>query len=792
MMILRHRWPNLVRKAATVASVSGDDVWIPSVCGMCPDGCGIVVHRVDGVVTKIEGNPKSPLGRGRLCARGLAGIQLLYDPHRLDQPLKRGNPEKGIGIDPRWQPISWDEALDAIVERLKRVRAEDPRRLLFCGTADSSAFALWAFMPAFGSPNAFVCDGRPGADAERMLARTLHASNGASPDADFCEYLLLFGADCISGAMAEKMADARVRGMRMVAVEPFLSPAAEKADEWLPIRPGSEGALACALLNLLLNEYRLFDAEYVRRHTDGPYLVRPDGACAREGASGKPLVWDEAAGRARRFDEEGAEAATEGTYLVEGEECRPVFELLREAVCQWTPEAAAEATTIPVETIRRIAREFGEAAHIGSTITIAGRELPLRPAAAVCGAGAYGHDNAWPTALAIALLNQVVGASDVPGGLLGCGPASCGHPQTGLPRWGPGADGDGLLQAGAKLENQADGWPAFDERFAFDCRPEVIIDFSSNLLMGVAGPERCLKAFKDCFVVSVNLFSPETAEALADIVLPDACYLERLDPLPNLPQQRSAAGRGEWAYQLRQPAVPPLLERRHFSEVLLEVGERLGIADAMKAGLNGMYGLRPPHALSPGERYSWVEMVDRIYQGWFGSEHGLAWFRQNGVITWPKRLEEAYWKPFGKARVPLNYEWLSDWQPCRAQQAQIGFDLQAVSYAVPWQSASQTCENPWLDEVSQSEPYSYFICLNPRTAVARGVADGDVIWVESTAGRRVRGRVRLSEGVHPEAVAIAGNGGHWARGMPVARGQGVFFNALLTFDGDARVRVYKE
>ena len=96
--------------------------------------------------------------------------------------------------------------------------------------------------------------------------------------------------------------------------------------------------------------------------------------------------------------------------------------------------------------------------------------------------------------------------------------------------------------------------------------------------------------------------------------------------------------------------------------------------------------------------------------------------------------------------------------------------------------------------MSQSEPYSYFICLNPRTAAARGIADGDSIWVESTAGRRVRGRARLSEGVHPEAVAIADNGGHWARGMPVARGQGVFFNASSsTIDRrDARVRVYKE
>jgi molybdopterin-containing oxidoreductase family molybdopterin binding subunit len=763
-------------EGGVMVSVSGgEDVWIPSVCGMCPDQCGILVHRVGGVVTKIEGNPQSPLGRGRLCARGLAGIQLLYDPHRLDQPLQRGNPEKGVGVDPRWQPVSWDEALETIVERLKGVRAEDPRRLLLCGTPDSPtplAFAQSVFMPAFGSPNAFVCD-------EHMLARRY-------PDPDFCEYLLVFGADCITGAAAEKMADARVRGMRLVAVEPFLSPAAEKADEWLPIRPGSEGFLACAMLNLLLNEYGIFDAEYIRRHTDGPYLVRPDGAYVRDAASGKPLVWDAATGRPRPFDAEGADVAIEGTYAVEGEECRPVFDLLCEAVRQWTPDAAAEATTIPAETIRRIAREFGEAARVGSTVIIDGHELPLRPAAAV-----GGGDTAWPAALAVALLNHVVGASDVPGGLLSRSPISFGHPQTGLPRWAPGTDGDGLLQA----EEPAPAWPR-----ALDCRPLALIDYGSNLLMSVADPERWLEALKGCFVVSFGLFSDETAEALADMVLPDACYLERLD----LPSHGSMPGLGDWACQICQPAVAPLSQRRPSSEVLLEIGERLGLADAINSRANDLYDLRPPYALNLEQCCSWEEMADRICQNWFGLEHGLAWFRQNGVLTWPKRLDEVYSKPFGHARVPLRPERLLRLGEEAQRPPQIGFDLQAVSYRVPWHAALHTGENPWLDEASQSEPYSYFICLNPRTAAARGIADGDLIWVESTAGRRVPGRARLSEGVHPEAVAIAGNGGHWARGMPVAHGQGAFFNALrsfdpeatesasLTIDGDARVRVYKE
>src|SRR3990172_2272998 len=128
---------------------------------MCYNQCGILVHRINGTVVKIEGNPRSPFGMGRLCPRGLAGIQVLYDPHRLNRPLRRTNPEKGIGVDPRWEEIGWDEALDIIVGKLSKIRDEDPRKLFLCGTVVSLApltFAMGVFMPAFGSPNAFISD----------------------------------------------------------------------------------------------------------------------------------------------------------------------------------------------------------------------------------------------------------------------------------------------------------------------------------------------------------------------------------------------------------------------------------------------------------------------------------------------------------------------------------------------------------------------------------------------------------------------------------------------------------
>jgi molybdopterin-containing oxidoreductase family molybdopterin binding subunit len=274
--------------------------------------------------------------------------------------------------------------------------------------------------------------------------------------------------------------------------------------------------------------------------------------------------------------------------------------------------------------------------------------------------------------------------------------------------------------------------------------------------------------------------------------------------------------------------VPPQGERRHFAEVLLDLGRRLGIGDAMNLLANNYYGLEPPHALEPEGDYSWQEIADRVYRGWFGEERGLDWFREHGVLTWPKQVEEVYWKPFVAARAPLYYEWvkrfgrdvrriarerdmpdvdargfvpLPDWWPCSAARPRPGYDLQAIYYRVPWHTFSMTYENPWLDEVSRCEPYSYFVCINRKTAQAKGIADEDEIELEGVDGSRIRGRARLTEGVHPEVVAVANNGGHWARGMPFARGKGVFFNALqpmdlehtdlvsLTMDCDARVRV---
>src|SRR3989337_317483 len=118
-----------------------EDVWIPSACNMCYGTCAIRARRVNGVVVKLEGLPGSPNG-DRLCGKGVAGLMHHYDPARITKPLKRTNPEKGIGIDPKWVEISWEEAIQTITEKFKEFYEKEPRALFSQNTTSASGFPM--------------------------------------------------------------------------------------------------------------------------------------------------------------------------------------------------------------------------------------------------------------------------------------------------------------------------------------------------------------------------------------------------------------------------------------------------------------------------------------------------------------------------------------------------------------------------------------------------------------------------------------------------------------------------
>jgi anaerobic selenocysteine-containing dehydrogenase len=887
---------------ATTQDRIEEDLWIPTSCGQCYCMCGVRVRRQNGVVTEVAGNPDAPTGRGTICPKGLASPHLLYDPYRLNYPVKRTNPEKGLGVDPKWERISWEEAMDIVVQKLQECRERDPRGAYFQATTTQASeirFGVIGFMKGFGTPNYWVSGGGLHCgNGAHFMNGIMHVAWSIIPDFAHCNYALNFGCSKGHGAghvavqNATQAADARFRGFKNVVFDPFQSAQASKAHEWIPTRVGTDGAIALGLVNSLLNEHGIYDAEYLMYKTNGPYLIRPsDGRYMRDSVTGKPMVWDlvDQAPKVHNdpsvtrveYEDVAHEVALTGRYTVDGVECTPAFELLKEHVKTYTPEYVEEVSGVPAATVSRIAREFGEAAEIGSTVTIqtskGPRKIPRRPVATHFFRGAQGHVNSGWTCLSIDMVNHMVGAADTYGAAFGLGgTVQDGYEGTGKPYQIPYPCPDGLLMAGAWVYDHipypmrepkpptrldlhdmfptsiynaftitSPRWFEMLERFKIPYRPDVMINFGSNSVMTMGNAEAVTENFlkKFNFIFSFQLYLTEFEEAVADVVLPDTCFLERYTPAVSFPSTFShPQGEDDWGWTIRQPVIEPLYERRDFNQVMIDISERLGIHGKYFKGLNDSIPIRYGGAMDEENKliedgsvvHSWEDICDRLIRDRFGPENGLEKLREKGVFTWPKKKEDVYWKWFNPSRVPIYFEYfidsrekitklwdefggkdffdldwtrfkaLADWYPCPSHcETDSGYDMNAFYWRAVMHCNSMTQQNPYLDEVSQEDPYVYSIQMHRGTAEEKGIADGDWVWMENPQGHRVKGWVALTEGIEPHHLAVAAVSGHWGNYMPIAKGKGVFFNDLvemdlphtdpLTFNQDicCRVKIYK-
>jgi len=816
--------------------IEGRDAWVPTVCYGCYNACAIKVHRVEGKVVDIVGDPQSPNSRGFICAKGKARMLDLYDPDRVKVPLRRKNPKKGIGVDPQWEEISWEEALGIIVDRLRKIRSEDPRKLIL-SHFDLPCYRLSAaFAVAFGTTNFFWNRADYCGSSTHPVWLITNGSLNAEIDFDLCNYIVLwgnqigFGVNTIPLAAANKVAAARSRGAKLVVVDPICTNAAAKADEWIPIRPGTDGALALSMLNLLLNEYGLYDRQFLKTHTNATYLIKPDGHYLRDPDSRKPLVLDLWDKKAKSYDDESVvEPAIEGTYEIMSLSCQPAFQKLKDHVKKFDPGWASKVTAVPERTIRQFAREFGEAARIGSTIEIDGVQLPYRPVGIDFKRGVGTHRGGGHTCLAIQLLNIVVGSLDVPGGQRGVNPVG--------PFWSAVKGKDGLVEPADYITKYNKPYPgsevklpqsldlreifpaalfsrsmypyAIDHQdgFKIPYQPEMMFHCRTNLMMNSHSPEAMARTLKKIpFIVSFAIQLDETVE-FADIVLPDAHDFERYDLFPsNDPYAFIIPGMGDWFWLMRQPVVTPAYQARPWGDVLLEIAERLGILGDLYDVGNVIFKIDAPYKLDPKGKYTIQEIAERQGKTIVGPEFSLDLFKESScVITRKKTIQEAYPRPFLKAKVPIYYEYLlqageevkgvmeklglpwcyEGYQPmptyiaCHVNEEESSeYDLLGANFKVPFHTFSISGQNLWINEISERHPYAYRVLIHTKAAEKRGIKDGDWVWVESRHGK-VKGRCRVTECIHPECVGIGGTFGHWAKKMPTAREKGAHYNALL-------------
>jgi len=718
---------------------SKKEYWAYTMCSKCYEQCAIKVKVLEGKPIAVEGIPESDAGaRGGLCAKGVAGLLDWYDPNRILFPVKRTNPKKGIYEDPKWQRISWEEAVDIISEKLIEARKKDPRTVVWTHTPGptggmKSMITVAGFFLTYGT-NSYSTGG-PGAHcgtAVHHIDALMTAAWDVFPDYRFCNYVLRCGGnEGVGGGRhsAENiymMAEARERGMKLKVIDPIGYRAGAKADEWIPILPGTDLAVFLSIANLITNDIGIYDTEFIRFKTNGSYLINSNGLYVREKETKKPLIYDEKDNKLKTFDDPTlSKPAIEGEYTVYGMKCRPAFAAIKNHLKKYRPEWASEISTVPTSTIYKLAQELVTEARIGSTIKIKGVEVPYRPACVIGYRGLQTHQNGFHVYASLHLINILLGNLDVCGGLLGSGAVrSLGYPETGRFKFSPVALDEGMLAPGfwhsrtpwpprkvsgpgtalnfsdifthgsaGRTHAYTDEWEKLWTNAGRPFEPEVFFTYGGNVVMNMHNPEPVENFLKKIpFSFAIQPFHNETTEGFCDIVLPEVHYLESLDIASAFGIHFCyPAGLDNWCIHMRMPVVEPKGEARNVQDILFELADRIGIMPEYVHFLENYYTLQKPiweqiktkpnkiySLIAPNEKISNIEFADRILKYNFGEKRGIEWLRDNGFIKWEKKTEECYWRWFVDARIPIYFEDLIE------QKEEIKNAAEKIGFHVDW------------------------------------------------------------------------------------------------------------
>ena len=751
-----------VEPSATAQAAAQEETIVKTTCALCPSGCGLDVRVVNDKAVKVEGNPLHPLNQGVCCLKGQTALEVLYSPERIQHPrIQTGG--RGSGD---WKEISWDEALGLLADKLTALRQSGKAHsvaLMHGDLRGQMRQVVQRFMHAYGSPNVISRDSL-GEGAARMALWLSQGINGLPVyDIANANYVMTFGGNLLESSRnvigclgaAAFMRRGRPQRGKLVAVHPRLSATGAKADEWIPIRPGTYGALALGMANVMINS-GLYDADFVRDFTFG-------------------------------FDDfEDAE----------GNKHQGFKSLVLES---YTLERVSKITGIATEIIARLAGEFAT----------------NRPAIAVLPteAGELASGNALYTALAVHALNALVGSIDAKGGVIVQRFPDLkdwpDYPLDSVAR--AGETKERLDGAGTQFPLALSVYQNVPERILAD-RPyplEMLLLLNANPLYDMPSDGRCIDALmKVPFVVSFASTLDESA-AHADLILPASTFLE-------IWGDDYLEGTGYAGISLRQPVVAPVHDTRNPGDVFLELAARLGspvtqalpwqsyqdlITDRLsrfdwkKLAANGNWSELIYFNAAPGSQ-AWQDVLgrDRLNapkDGRFdffsrelfallGSDSAPACLPHFDI---PATLADS-------TANALDYPFLLVTQPIITQSQQ-------------WQGIV-----PTLQECIGLQGYvkwDSWVEIGQKAAAALGLQNGDRVWVEAKSGR-VQAVVRVRAGLWPNAVFLPPGQGHsthvrWGRNAADSLVVGANPNILTTFNsepltglavsGPTRVRLYR-
>lgn len=735
----------------------------PTFCPLCVSRCGARAT-VAGDTFTLERDPSHPTGKV-LCVKGREAPAITAHPDRLRQPMVRTAP-KGAD-DPGWRQISWDEALDLVAERLGGIaRDQGPEFVVFAAASPSTSALVdsveWIqrLQRAFGSPNFVSSMELCGWGRHLAPLYTYGAAVPGSylPDLERAECILYWGYNPAISRLAHATATraALNRGAKLVVVDPRRAGLASKADQWLPVRPGTDAALALAITGVMI-ERGWFDEPFVRRWTNAPLLVRgdtgrflrasdlalgdgADGAADHyvgwDDGAGGPVIVDPAAGGSDVGDPDRlalagtVEVATTAGPVV----CRPAFALLAEQCAAMAPTVAEAITGVAAADIAATARLLWE--H--------------RPLAFYTWSGLEQHSGTTQIVRAIGVLYALTGCLDVPGGnvLFSSVPT---NPVGGVDLLDPAQQAKAIGLADRPLGPARFGHTSGEDLYTalldgVPYRPRALVSFGANLLMAQGDSARGLAALRALdFHVHLDQFLTPTGEQ-ADLVLPVTSAFEA----EGLKVGFEISQEAQSLVQLRGALVPPVGDARSDIEVVFDLAQRLGLGDRF---FDGSVDAGWSHQLAPsgvtlqqlradrsGVR---VPLATRHRKYELPGDDGLP----TGFATPTGRIE-LYAEPFldiGEPPLPTFLE------PALSPRSRPDL-ADEYPLVLTCAKALHFCETQHRQVAALRRRIpDPLVDLHPDAAAARGIAKGDWVGVRTPLGE-VRARAAFDDSLAPDVV----------------------------------------
>lgn len=729
-------------------------------CAMCVSRCGVVATVEDGIFRKVNADHEHP--NGCICVKGSAAPEIVYSPDRLRSPLMRTRP-KGEG-DPGWVRVPWEEALGLAASRLLDIRGRYGAEAVVFSRATPTGSAACDFdgwvhrlANAFGSPNVMTT-------TNICLWNKLWGSKHTygvpipAPDYDYTRCMLLWGynPEASEPAAAVQIGRARARGAKLIVIDPRKHSLAQKADLWLRVRPGTDGALALAMIHVLLDE-GLYDAAFVRGWTNGAFLVREDtGHLLTEqdlAPSGHPdtlVVWDgwsrgPVGYRADRgYGKDDVEPVLSGRHIVtlaDGRTmpCRPAFELLGEIAARYAPERSEEITWVPAGDVRRAARMFAteQPSCYATWVGLEQDTDAMQTNRAVCCfytlTGQFDRRGS-NVLFATTPTNAITGGELLPKEKAALRLGYARHPL------GPPHD-PGFVQAA----------PVYDAILTGQPYPvKAMVLFGSDPLLGNGDALRGKAALEALdFYAHVDMF-PNPSASFADLLLPACTCWESEALRPFFGGVRGAGDLATWV-QLRQAVIPPLYGSRPDLEILFDLATRLGLGGHFfdgdtEAALN--HQLEPAGITVQQLRAHPLGMRVEAHTRYEKHAELDAKTGQPRGFPTPTRKVEIYATRFARAGYsPLPVPQEPPEPRSSRPEAAEGFPLVLTFHRVV-QFCDQQHRN--IPRLRRQVP-DPCLEIHPDTAKAGGIEDGEWVVLETVMGQ-VRLKAKFRDSLHPRVV----------------------------------------